>query len=82
LLWEAVLIPFVCITGSPCRYHEFQCKSERQCIPRSFHCDLEVDCLDGSDEVGCCKYNGRHYYTIYTEIWQDWNICAELYICI
>ncbi|KAJ9587512.1 hypothetical protein L9F63_028234, partial [Diploptera punctata] len=39
--------------GSPCRYHEFQCKSGNQCIPRSFHCDLEVDCLDGSDEVGC-----------------------------
>lgn len=56
-----------CITGSPCRYHQFQCRSRNQCIPRSFHCDMESDCLDGSDEVGCCKYSSAHYYALHTE---------------
>ena len=43
------------LKGSPCRHDEFQCQSLNQCIPRSFHCDMELDCQDRSDEIGCCK---------------------------
>lgn len=43
------------ITGSACRYNEFTCLNGSQCIPKSFHCDGEVDCLDGSDEQRCTK---------------------------
>lgn len=43
------------VSGSPCRHDEFQCASLNQCIPRSFHCDMELDCQDRSDEIGCCK---------------------------
>jgi hypothetical protein len=28
---------------------------------------MESDCLDGSDEVGCCKYSSAHYYALHTE---------------
>ena len=70
--------------GSPCRYHQFQCKSRNQCIPRSFHCDMESDCLDGSDEVGCCKYSSVHCYALTHRnqrgLW-IWNNCVVLYIC-
>ncbi|XP_052224327.1 uncharacterized protein LOC127839977 [Dreissena polymorpha] len=31
---------------------EFQCNSG-QCVPKSYRCDRESDCRDGSDEVGC-----------------------------
>ncbi|TGZ46957.1 Basement membrane-specific heparan sulfate proteoglycan core protein [Temnothorax longispinosus] len=27
--------------GSPCRYNEFACSSNKQCIPKSYHCDME-----------------------------------------
>lgn len=40
--------------GSVCLGSEYQCQSG-QCIPKSFECDSHVDCLDGSDEVGCTK---------------------------
>lgn len=46
-----------CATASPgsvCLGSEYQCRSG-QCIPKSFECDSHVDCLDGSDEVGCTK---------------------------
>lgn len=32
-----------------CKEEEFTCKNGR-CIPRSWHCDSEDDCTDGSDE--------------------------------
>ncbi len=37
------------------RYSEWECASREQCIPRSFHCDGEMDCQDQSDEIGCSK---------------------------
>lgn len=40
--------------GSICSGSEYQCRSG-QCIPKSFECDSHVDCLDGTDEIGCIK---------------------------
>lgn len=42
------------VPGAACRYFEYQCGSGNQCIPRSFQCDGDVDCQDGTDEIGCC----------------------------
>lgn len=44
--------------GTACRYFEYQCGSGNQCIPRSFQCDGDVDCQDGTDEIGCGLYTG------------------------
>lgn len=38
--------------GATCLASEYQCRSG-QCIPKSFECDTHLDCIDGSDEVGC-----------------------------
>ncbi|CAB3232339.1 unnamed protein product [Arctia plantaginis] len=37
-----------------CEEHEFQCNNT-ECIRKEFRCDAHVDCLDGSDEVGCAS---------------------------
>ena len=35
-----------------CTEHEFRC-SDGSCITLTWKCDLERDCIDGSDEVDC-----------------------------
>lgn len=41
-------------TNSTCDpENEFMCQN-RQCIPKHFVCDLDVDCSDGSDESPEC----------------------------
>ena len=36
-----------------CSTSESMCDSGDQCIPETWHCDGEQDCLDGSDESNC-----------------------------
>ncbi|TNM86630.1 hypothetical protein fugu_006860 [Takifugu bimaculatus] len=45
-----------CPTGKPgdhCAPEQFECTSDRTCIPASYQCDEELDCPDHSDEYGC-----------------------------
>ena len=42
------------ITDCNTSENKFQCNDDR-CIPLSAKCDMEDDCLDGSDEIGCRK---------------------------
>ncbi|XP_029690402.1 basement membrane-specific heparan sulfate proteoglycan core protein isoform X5 [Takifugu rubripes] len=45
-----------CPTGKPgdhCAPEQFECTSDRTCIPASYQCDEELDCPDRSDEHGC-----------------------------
>ncbi|XP_056317933.1 MAM and LDL-receptor class A domain-containing protein 1 isoform X2 [Danio aesculapii] len=51
-----------CLLGGPvtpipqtCHMEHFQCLYLFECIPLSWHCDGEVDCLDHSDEEKCAS---------------------------
>ncbi|XP_029013106.1 basement membrane-specific heparan sulfate proteoglycan core protein isoform X4 [Betta splendens] len=39
--------------GDRCAPEQFECLSDRRCIPASYQCDEEADCPDRSDEYGC-----------------------------
>ncbi|OQR70192.1 low-density lipoprotein receptor-like, partial [Tropilaelaps mercedesae] len=39
--------------GGTCTDREFQCASDRKCIPESWRCNRLRECEDGSDERGC-----------------------------
>lgn len=51
---KIVIKPFVCILIAyhSCSTNEFRCANGR-CIFKTWKCDHENDCKDGSDEVGC-----------------------------
>ncbi|KAJ8010539.1 hypothetical protein DPEC_G00076130 [Dallia pectoralis] len=38
--------------NTACRPYEFGC-ANGQCVPQTWHCDGETDCVDGTDEQGC-----------------------------
>lgn len=40
-------------TNSTCDDNEFMCQ-DRECIPKHFVCDHDIDCSDGSDESPEC----------------------------
>jgi hypothetical protein len=42
---------------------------------------MESDCLDGSDEVGCCKYSSMHRYALYTEIKEVFGSETIMLLC-
>ena len=50
------ILPWVVVFAEPvpCDRDEFQCLNY-QCVPGSFYCDGDIDCLDGSDEPRSCR---------------------------
>lgn len=38
-----------------CQSDDFKCESGSQCVSKSWVCDGDNDCTDGSDEEGCEK---------------------------
>jgi hypothetical protein len=61
---EMKMIFFISVAkqpDEPCGRDEFQCVSGNQCIPLAYQCDQEIDCLDRSDEIGCCKLFSEIY---------------------
>lgn len=55
---KKVIVTFSTATAAPgslCRGIEFECASDSSCLPASYQCDGENDCVDSSDERGCCK---------------------------
>lgn len=49
------LSPATRAPGDRCAPEQFECLSDRTCIPASYQCDEEPDCPDRSDEYGCSK---------------------------
>ena len=50
-------LPFYSLIVYPqCKDDEFQCRNG-QCIEASQQCDITPDCVDGSDEELCSKYD-------------------------
>ncbi|XP_074647198.1 neurotrypsin-like [Tubulanus polymorphus] len=53
--WESAGV--VCLTKHRgCKNDEFQCKN-KNCVPVSFVCDGDNDCLDNSDEKSCDSFD-------------------------
>lgn len=60
--WKLGLPFCFCVCSGPvtpiprtCHMEHFQCLYLFECIPLSWHCDGEVDCLDHSDEEMCAS---------------------------
>ncbi|XP_052363740.1 very low-density lipoprotein receptor-like, partial [Oncorhynchus keta] len=49
-----LLISLKCLTGfgQQCGGNQWQC-DDGACLPLSWHCDGNGDCMDGSDEMAC-----------------------------
>lgn len=56
-LWfcDRVVPVAVCIVVKTCPANEVLCKTADRCIPKTWLCDREADCPDGSDEQNCGK---------------------------
>lgn len=65
--------------GDRCAPEQFECLSDRTCIPASYQCDEEPDCPDRSDEYGCSKSHSTHLSCTPTPLCPLWSSVA---LCI
>ncbi|XP_018496366.1 low-density lipoprotein receptor-related protein 3-like [Galendromus occidentalis] len=63
---------YVSKAGSDCGPHEFQCQSDKKCIPTAWRCNQNRECEDGSDERDCTQTMYNHPATKRSRwIWCD-----------
>lgn len=43
-------------SAASCPPTNFQCRSDGRCVPLTWRCDVDKDCLDGSDEEECSEW--------------------------
>jgi len=56
--------PSICDTPGPCKDHYVPCNTSGQCIPESWVCDGESDCIGGTDENSTlCGQSNYFYYS-------------------
>ncbi|CAD5126425.1 DgyrCDS14559 [Dimorphilus gyrociliatus] len=51
---EFISILYKCDDFQTCKERHFTCNN-KQCLDRKDQCDMNMDCLDGSDETSCYK---------------------------
>lgn len=51
---------YVSKAGSDCGFREFQCQSDKKCIPSVWRCNQNRECEDGSDERDCSQAMYSH----------------------
>ena len=44
------------LANTSCNVDEFMCVKSKKCIWKTWVCDHDDDCDDGSDEVNCSEY--------------------------
>lgn len=60
-LWLMMNLNIVFYILDDCSDSHYLCKSSQSCLPIEYVCDGIAQCLQGEDELDCCKY--MHTYT-------------------
>lgn len=80
LVLQCVLNVIWFITAPPdCEPGQLTCRqyifNKTYCIPPHYRCDMNVDCIDGSDESECSKFLFKAKYGIFRRVYR---LCASV----